>query len=82
MNQTTMVEQTVPGKEKTHFHNLFSESSQGEFRWFSLQLYRVNYIVHIYLSIVGSILISVQFFPAVRRVSRLVQNVNQGYYTN
>jgi len=62
MNPRIMVEQTVP----------------GEFLWFDLRLYRVNYIIHIYLSIVGGLLVGLQFLPAIRRKSVFLHRMN-GY---
>jgi len=57
-----MVEQTVP----------------GEFRWFHLSLYRINYTVHIYLSVVLGFFVGLQFLPAIRRKSVFLHRVN-GY---
>ncbi|KAJ4001871.1 hypothetical protein F5050DRAFT_1146571 [Lentinula boryana] len=62
MNGKIMREQTVP----------------GEFRWFNLRIYRINYIIHIYLTIVGGILVGLQFLPTVRRKSVLLHRIN-GY---
>ncbi|KAF8826953.1 hypothetical protein HHX47_DHR5000573 [Lentinula edodes] len=62
MNGKIMREQTVP----------------GEFRWFNLKTYRINYIIHIYLSIVGGILVGLQFLPTIRRKSVLWHRIN-GY---
>jgi hypothetical protein len=62
MNNRIMLQQTVP----------------GEFRWFQLPMYRINYIIHIYLTIVGGILVGLQFMPAIRRKSVLLHRVN-GY---
>ncbi|KIK67900.1 hypothetical protein GYMLUDRAFT_36703 [Collybiopsis luxurians FD-317 M1] len=62
MNQRIMVEQTVP----------------GEFRWFNLSMYRINYIIHIYLTIIGGILVGPQFLPAIRRRSVFLHRLN-GY---
>ncbi|KAJ3736574.1 hypothetical protein DFJ43DRAFT_632085 [Lentinula guzmanii] len=50
----------------------------GEFRWFNLPIYRINYIIHIYLTIVGGILVGLQFLPTVRRKSVLLHRIN-GY---
>ncbi|KAJ3779001.1 hypothetical protein FB446DRAFT_711779 [Lentinula raphanica] len=62
MNGKIMRAQTVP----------------GEFRWFNLNIYRINYIIHIYLSIVGGILVGLQFLPNIRRKSVLLHRIN-GY---
>ncbi|KAK7046116.1 hypothetical protein VNI00_007119 [Paramarasmius palmivorus] len=42
-------------------------TTPGEFFWFELPLYRINYIIHIYLTTIGGILAGLQFLPAIRR---------------
>ncbi|KAL0575729.1 hypothetical protein V5O48_006242 [Marasmius crinis-equi] len=39
----------------------------GEFFWFDMPLYKYNYIIHIYLSIIGGIFSGAQFVPTIRR---------------
>ncbi|KAF9261104.1 hypothetical protein L218DRAFT_543957 [Marasmius fiardii PR-910] len=50
----------------------------GEFFWFEMPLYKFNYIIHIYLSIIGGIFSGAQFVPAIRRNYVLLHRLN-GY---
>ncbi|KAF9261100.1 hypothetical protein L218DRAFT_961788 [Marasmius fiardii PR-910] len=50
----------------------------GEFFWFELPLYKYNYIIHIYLSIIGGIFSGAQFVPTIRRNYFLLHRIN-GY---
>uniref|UniRef100_A0A0W0EXX4 DUF2306 domain-containing protein n=1 Tax=Moniliophthora roreri TaxID=221103 RepID=A0A0W0EXX4_MONRR len=51
----------------------------GEFFWFNMRLYRINYILHIYLTILGGIFVGVQFLPMIRRKYILLHRLN-GYF--
>ncbi|EEB91648.1 hypothetical protein MPER_09963 [Moniliophthora perniciosa FA553] len=51
----------------------------GEFFWFNNQLFRINYILHIYLSILGGIFVGLQFLPRIRRKYVLLHRLN-GYF--
>ncbi|ESK86443.1 hypothetical protein Moror_4950 [Moniliophthora roreri MCA 2997] len=42
-------------------------TTAGEFFWFNMPLYLYNYIIHIYLTTVGGLLVGIQFIPTVRR---------------
>ncbi|KAL0566325.1 hypothetical protein V5O48_015689 [Marasmius crinis-equi] len=51
----------------------------GEFFWFDMPLYKYNYIIHIYLSIIGGIFSGAQFVPTIRRNYVLLHRIN-GYF--
>ncbi|KAF5368089.1 hypothetical protein D9758_004411 [Tetrapyrgos nigripes] len=56
MNGRIRREQTPPG-------TIYA----SDFRWFDLAPYRVSYIMHIYTTIIGGILVGLQFLPTIRR---------------
>ncbi|KAK7452761.1 hypothetical protein VKT23_012162 [Stygiomarasmius scandens] len=43
------------------------QTPPGDFRWFDLAPYRVSYIFHIFTTIIGGILVGLQFLPIIRR---------------
>ncbi|ESK86437.1 hypothetical protein Moror_4944 [Moniliophthora roreri MCA 2997] len=51
----------------------------GEFFWFNMPLYKYNYIIHIYLTILGGIFSGLQFLPVIRRKYVLLHRLN-GYF--
>ncbi|KAJ8085529.1 hypothetical protein PM082_004347 [Marasmius tenuissimus] len=51
----------------------------GEFFWFEMPLYKYNYIIHIWTSIIGGIFSGAQFVPAIRRNYVLLHRIN-GYF--
>ncbi|ESK94359.1 hypothetical protein Moror_8169 [Moniliophthora roreri MCA 2997] len=53
-------------------------TTPGEFRWFELLVYKVNYGCHIYFSIVGGLLVGLQFLPSIRRKHIRLHRLN-GY---
>ncbi|KAF9076887.1 hypothetical protein BDP27DRAFT_705667 [Rhodocollybia butyracea] len=57
---------------------MHEQTTAGEFRWFSLTMYRVSYIIHIYLSIVTGFIVGLQFIPAIRRKYVFLHRLN-GY---
>ncbi|THU96060.1 hypothetical protein K435DRAFT_839235 [Dendrothele bispora CBS 962.96] len=54
------------------------QTPPGDYRWFSLAPYRVSYIFHIYTTIIGGILVGLQFLPIIRRNYVLIHRLN-GY---
>uniref|UniRef100_A0A0W0FBL9 Uncharacterized protein n=1 Tax=Moniliophthora roreri TaxID=221103 RepID=A0A0W0FBL9_MONRR len=50
----------------------------GEFFWFEMPLYLYNYIIHIYLTTVGGLLVGIQFIPTIRRKYVTLHRLN-GY---
>ncbi|EEB91327.1 hypothetical protein MPER_10329, partial [Moniliophthora perniciosa FA553] len=42
-------------------------TTPGEFLWFNMPLYLYNYIIHIYLTTIGGLLVGIQFIPTIRR---------------
>ncbi|KAF5357476.1 hypothetical protein D9758_012507 [Tetrapyrgos nigripes] len=62
MNPKIMREQTTP----------------GDFRWFNLKMDKIPYFWHIYTTIIGGLIVSLQFLPVIRRQYILVHRLN-GY---
>ncbi|KAI3612079.1 hypothetical protein WG66_016170 [Moniliophthora roreri] len=56
-----------------------SMTTPGEFFWFNIQLFRINYILHIYLTVLGGIFVGIQFLPMIRRKYVLLHRLN-GYF--
>ncbi|KAJ6589625.1 hypothetical protein B0H19DRAFT_922845 [Mycena capillaripes] len=48
----------------------------GEWFWFSQPLYRINLLIHIYLSTLGGIGAVFQFIPAIRRRKLILHRLN------
>jgi len=62
LNPKLIEEQTVP----------------GEFFWFGRKMYKVNYYIHLYLTIIGGMLVGIQFLPGLRRRAVTLHRIN-GY---
>ncbi|THU76583.1 hypothetical protein K435DRAFT_846544 [Dendrothele bispora CBS 962.96] len=55
------------------------QSPPGDYRWFDLKLYGISYAIHVYMAIVGGILVGLQFLPVIRRKFVLFHRLN-GYF--
>ncbi|KAJ7579672.1 hypothetical protein C8J56DRAFT_963328 [Mycena floridula] len=51
----------------------------GEYFWLGRPVFKINYMIHIYLTIVGGIMVGLQFLPGFRRRAVILHRIN-GYF--
>ncbi|KAH7343521.1 hypothetical protein B0J17DRAFT_713696 [Rhizoctonia solani] len=56
--------------------NVIHKTVAGEWYWYRQALYKPNIFMHIYMSIVGGILASLQFIPIIRRKNMIIHRIN------
>ncbi|CAE6439783.1 unnamed protein product [Rhizoctonia solani] len=56
--------------------NVIHKTVAGEWYWYRQALYKPNIFMHIYMSIVGGILASLQFIPIIRRKKMIIHRIN------
>ncbi|KAB5595324.1 hypothetical protein CTheo_1196 [Ceratobasidium theobromae] len=58
--------------------NVVHKTVAGEWYWYRQALYKPNIFMHIYMSILGGLLASLQFIPIIRRKKMILHRIN-GY---
>ncbi|CUA69399.1 hypothetical protein RSOLAG22IIIB_03924 [Rhizoctonia solani] len=56
--------------------NVIHKTVAGEWYWYRQALYKPNIFMHIYMSIVGGTLASLQFIPIIRRKKIIIHRIN------